>query len=281
MSSNISTLKLSEDTYKNMYEEQCKEVEYIKQFIGNSSKEKIKSLCDENNSLKIENATLKGKVEQAEKSIEAIKTEADKRVKQVQADVNKRIEYAKSSVMRNMEAEYKIKLDNKGYNARADVRRKEVKPAEMRAEAAEKERDRIKEMYEQLLNEHDITHKKLDTLTEKLDENTEKIDTITEYSLEILSVIKQSIVSGESSEKLIEKIDSGIETLNKRECRTKEELEAEDIQIIQMIKDGKSDTDIANIIYEHLSSIQSRRTQLSKRKKTKRFKKLYEELVGN
>ena len=146
---------------------------------------------------------------------------------------------------------------------RKNIRSKEVKPEKEKVEAANNERDRIQNMYESLLSEFNQSH-----------ENEKAILNICS---DILSNIKQLISNGATSDELVEKIDSGIKSLEKKANKNKAELIAEDKKIIQMINDGMSDSDIADIIYSHLNDPKVRRVQLSKRKATQRFK----ELVGN
>ena len=146
---------------------------------------------------------------------------------------------------------------------RKNIRSREVKPEKEKVEQANNERDRVQQMYESLLGEFNQSH-----------ENEKAILSICS---EILNNIKQLINNGATSDELVEKIDSGIKSLEKKATKTKAELVAEDKKIIQMMNDGMSDSDIADIIYSHLDDPKVRRVQLSKRKATQRFK----ELVGN
>ena len=141
---------------------------------------------------------------------------------------------------------------------RKNIRSKEVKPEKEKVEQAKQEVDRIQNMYESLLDEFNQSH--------------ENEKAILDICSDILSNIKQLISNGATSDELVEKIDYGIKSLEKKANKNKAELIAEDKKIIQMINDGMSDSDIADIIYSHLNVLRVRKIKLSKRKHTKRFK---------
>lgn len=213
-----------------------------------SLKSKVKDLEDEAIALRATDAEKDKMIAEKNNQIAEIKKNFD-------TQLANKLEWQK----RQFEAEKAKSLSDQ----RKNIRSKEVKPEREKVEAANSERDRVQNMYDSLLSEFNQSH--------------ENEKTILSICSEILSNIKQLISSGATSDKLVEKIDSGIKSLEKKATKTKAELIAEDKKIIQMIDDGMSDSDIADIIYSHLDDPKVRRVQLSKRKATQRFK----ELVGN
>ena len=213
--------------------------------------------------------SLKNKVKDLENEAIALRaTDAEK--DKLIAEKDKRIDTMKTSYENQLNSklewqrkQFEIEKSKSLSNQRKNIRSKEVKPEREKVEIANNERDRIQHMYESLLAEFNQSH-----------ENEKAILSICS---EILSNIKQLISNGATPDELVEKIDYGIKSLEKKVTKTKAELIAEDKKIIQMIDDGMSDSDIADIIYSHLDDPKVRRVQLSKRKATQRFK----ELVGN
>lgn len=213
-----------------------------------SLKNKVKDLEDEAIALRATDAEKDKMIEEKDNQLAYIRKNFD-------TQLNSRLEWQR----KQFEAEKTQSLSDQ----RKNIRSREVKPEKEKVEQANNERDRVQQMYESLLGEFNQSH-----------ENEKAILSICS---EILNNIKQLINNGATSDELVEKIDSGIKSLEKKVTKTKAELIAEDKKIIQMMNDGMSDSDIADIIYSHLDDPKVRRVQLSKRKATQRFK----ELVGN
>ena len=213
-----------------------------------SLKNKVKDLEDEAIALRATDAEKDKMIEEKDNQLAYIRKNFDNQL-------NSRLEWQR----KQFEAEKNQSLCDQ----RKNIRSREVKPEKEKVEQAKQEVDRIQNMYESLLSEFNQSH-----------ENEKAILSICG---EILNNIKQLINNGATSDELVEKIDSGIKSLEKKATKTKAELIAEDKKIIQMMNDGMSDSDIADIIYSHLDDPKVRRVQLSKRKATQRFK----ELVGN
>lgn len=213
-----------------------------------SLKSKVKDLEDEAIALRATDAEKDKMITEKDNQLAYIRKNFD-------TQLNSRLEWQR----KQFEAEKNQSLSDQ----RKNIRSREVKPEKEKVEAANNERDRIQQMYESLLVEFNQSH-----------ENEKAILSICS---DILNNIKQLISNGATSDELVEKIDSGIRSLEKKTAKTKQELIAEDKKIIQMMNDGMSDSDIADIIYSHLDDPKVRRVQLSKRKATQRFK----ELLGN
>ena len=238
------------------------EVEYLKErinllesVIDYSLAETVKELKSRVKNLEDEAIALRAADTEKDKMI----TEKNNQIAEIKKNFDTQLESKLQWQRRQFEAEKAQSLSDQ----RKNIRSKEVKPEKEKVEAANNERDRIQQMYESLICELNISH-----------ENEKAILNICS---DILNNIKQLISNGATSDELVEKIDSGIKSLEKKANKNKSELIAEDKKIIQMINDGMSDSDIADIIYSHLNDPKVRRIQLSKRKATQRFK----ELVGN
>ena len=249
----VQELKLSNETYKDLYERQIEENEYLKKFIGKSTTSKIAEIERENEILRLENATLKGQVSEKDKHIESLRIETDKRIEQA-------VRIAKQE----KDKEYATKLEDKGKNERRKVRDKEVKPLENKIEQQVQEIDRLQDMHNETMN--------------KLEQVLNELSTNTEITKQVLELVKNLVENGEPKNKIVEAIDNAIEQVNTKKVKSRVELEQEDREIIQLLLSGKTDTEVANIYYSHLNDIEVRRTQLSKRKARKRFKDIAAEL---
>lgn len=234
------------------------EVEYLKErinllesIIDYSLAETLQELKSRVKDLENEAITLRATDSEKDKLI----AEQKNMITYLQTDVDKLADVKASKIVKDIKADYERQLVNAKSNGSRPVRaeNKTLKESLITQQ----------EMYTSLLSEFNQSH-----------ENEKAILSICN---EILSNIKQLISNGATPDELVEKIDSGIKSLEKKVTKTKAELIAEDKKIIQMIDDGMSDSDIADIIYSHLDDPKVRRVQLSKRKATQRFK----ELVGN
>ena len=238
------------------------EVEYLKErinllesVIDYSLAETVQELKSRVKNLENEAIALRAADSEKDKMI----TEKNNQIAEIKKNFDTQLESKLQWQRRQFEAEKAQSLSDQ----RKNIRSKEVKPEKEKVEQAKQEVDRIQQMYESLLREFNQSH--------------ENEKAILDICSEILNNIKQLISNGATSDELVEKIDSGIKSLEKKVTKTKAELIAEDKKIIQMSNDGMSDSDIADIIYSHLDDPKVRRVQLSKRKATQRFK----ELVGN
>ena len=238
------------------------EVEYLKErinllesVIDYSLAETVQELKSRVKNLENEAIALRAADSEKDKMI----TEKNNQIAEIKKNFNNQLE----SKMQWQRSQFELEKKQSLMDQRKNIRSKEVKPEKEKVEAANNERDRIQQMYESLLSEFNQSH--------------ENEKAILDICSDILNNIKQLINNGATSDELVEKIDCGIKSLEKKVNKTKAELIAEDKKIIQMSNDGMSDSDIADIIYSHLADPKVRRVQLSKRKATQRFK----ELVGN
>ena len=115
---------------------------------------------------------------------------------------------------------------------RKNLRHREVKPEREKAEQAKEEVDRIQGMYESLLEQFNKSH--------------ENETTIINMCSEILTVVKQLIVSGETTEKVIEQIDKGVESL--QQYSIEEECEI----IHNFLENGYTNKEIAAYLWPGL-----------------------------
>lgn len=252
------------------------EVEYLKERINLLESVIDYSLAETVQGLKnkvkdLENEAIALRAADAEK--DKMITEKTNQIAEIKKNFNNQLNNKLEWQRRQFDAEKAQSLSDQ----RKNIRSKEVKPEKEKVEQAKKEVDRIQKMYDSLLKEHTKSHENEKAMLNEFNQSHENEKAILSICSEILSNIKQLISSGATSDELVEKIDFGIKSLEKKATKTKAELIAEDKKIIQMIDDGMSDSDIADIIYSHLDNPQTRRVQLSKRKATQRFK----ELVGN
>ena len=238
------------------------EVEYLKErinllesVIDYSLAETVQELKSRVKNLENEAVALRAADTEKDKMI----AEKNNQIAEIKKNFNNQLESKMQWQRRQFEAEKAQSLSDQ----RKNIRSKEVKPEKEKVEQAKQEVDRIQNMYDSLICELNISH--------------ENEKAILDICSDILSNIKQLISNGATSDELVEKIDYGIKSLEKKANKNKAELIAEDKKIIQMINDGMSDSDIADIIYSHLDDPKVRRVQLSKRKATQRFK----ELLGN
>lgn len=238
------------------------EVEYLKErinllesVIDYSLAETVQELKSRVKNLENEAIALRAADTEKDKMI----AEKNNQIAEIKKNFNNQLESKMQWQRRQFELEKKQSLSNQRKNINAKI----VKPKEELVEQSKKEVDRLQNMYDSLICEINISH--------------ENEKAILDICSDILSNIKQLISNGATSDELVEKIDYGIKSLEKKANKNKAELIAEDKKIIQMINDGMSDSDIADIMYSHLNDPKVRRIQLSKRKATQRFK----ELVGN
>lgn len=230
-------------------------VSLLESVLDYSTAQTIDSLRLKNKQLETEAITLRATDSEKDRLL----AEKDKLITEIKNSINTKIKFREEQLRREYEERHKQSL----INMRKNIRQKEVKPKDEIIEQSKEEVDRIQNMYDSLIKEFNKSH--------------ENETTILNLCSDILTNVKKLINNGATHDELVEKIDSGIKSLEKKATKTKAELIAEDKKIIQMIDDGMSDSAIADIIYNHLDDPKVRRVQLSKRKSTQRFK----ELVGN
>lgn len=154
--------------------------------------------------------------------------EKEKRITDLQNNFNSHLS-AQLQLQRNQfEAEKKQSL----MDQRKNIRKNEVKPKEEIVEQAKQEVDRIQGMYESLLEQFNKSH--------------ENETTIINMCSEILTVVKQLIVSGETTEKVIEQIDKGVESL--QQYSIEEECEI----IHNFLENGYTNKEIAAYLWPGL-----------------------------
>lgn len=199
-------------------------INILESVIEYSTAETLKGLREKLQTLEKEVIQLRVKDSEKDRLI----AEKEKRITDLQNNFNHQLN-AQLQLQRNQfEAEKKQSLSDQ----RKNIRSKEVKPEREKAEQAREEVDRIQNMYNQLLNEFKLSHR-----------NEEAIIGLCS---DILSTVKQLVLNGNTSEEIIEKIDTGVETL--QTYTIKEECEI----IHNMLENKYSKKEIANILYPDL-----------------------------
>jgi uncharacterized coiled-coil protein SlyX len=244
----VEKLRVSEESYKNLYDEQKEKIDYLEKFIGDSTVERIKA-----DKGKIE--TLSKKVAEQDKQIAVLNNsikEKEEAISLLREQRDKEIKQAIKRVEREKDNEYAVKLKDKGTNERRNIRNKEVKPLEQKVEEQDKEIDRLQAMHSETM--------------EKLEQVLNELSTNTELTEKVLELVKSLIEKGEPKEKIVDTIDKAIETIDRGsvadECR----------KIHQLVLEGKTQKEIANIMYPDLKR---REVKVSDRIKSKTYQKMF------
>ena len=262
----VQELKLGDDTYKSLYEQQTEKLELLGSILKFSTAEQIKRDQDEIERLKTERDTYKGQAEAA-----------DKRV----AEIEKAYRVAKVNLENSIRAEKEQQLTDFKKNTNS----KKIKPLESKISELELELSSIKEKLDQAEQERDTAVKRVieaETLLKSRDEEIErlktieiKVDTIYNYLTINLEEIKTMIINSKSKEEIIDTIEETEETL-KSNGRL-DDLER-DIQIAKALANGESKSTVANKYLGHRSQPMA---ALSKKLKADRFNSLVEYFKGN
>ena len=200
-------------------------VNLLESVLEYSTAETLNNLKKENKTLTEEAIALRSADEQKDKII----AEKDKLINEIRKNFNTQLKIKTSELRRQFEVEKKQALDKQ----RNNIEYYKVKPEKEKVNIAQEERDRIKEMYDALLSEHKLSH--------------ENEKAIIGLCTDILNNIKTLIKSGETSEEIIKKIDSGVESV--KSISIKEECE----QIHNLLTNGHSKKEIAALMYPDLA----------------------------
>lgn len=262
----VQELKLSNETYKDLYERQLAERETLEEVLKFSVAEQIKRDQEIIKQLTTERDTYKGQAEAADKQVEEIK---------------RAYEIAK----KNIESELRAEKEKQLTDFKKNTNSKKVRPLEDKISSLESELSSDKQKLEQLTVERDEAIKKVvevETLLKSRDEEIvrltsieTKIDTVYEYLVNNLNELKAMINNSSSKEEIIDTIEETEETL-KSNGRL-DDLER-DIQIAKALANGESKSTVANKYLGHRSQPMA---ALSKKLKADRFISLVEYFKGN
>lgn len=216
----------------------------MEEIIDYSVAETVQGLKEKNKELETEAVTLRTKDAEKDKLI----AEKDKLISEIKNNFNNTLNYRLSEQRRMFEEEKKESLSNQ----RKNINSKIIKPKEELVEQAKEEVDRIQNMYNSLLAEFNQSH--------------ENELAIMNMCSEILSTVKQLVVSGSTSEEIVEKIDKGVESLQK--FSIKEECEI----IHNMIEHNHTKKEIAAYLYPDLAR---REQKVQDRINSKTYQEMY------
>ena len=245
----VERLRISEESYKSLYDEQKEKVEYLEKFIGDSTVEKIKQ-----DRRMIE--TLNKKVSEQDKQIAVLSNtikEKEAAIGLLREQRDKEIEEAKNLVRiqleRDKEAEVRESVKHAKANEAFKVRQNEVKP--------------LKAQYEALL-EH------IGETTDRTDKN---VLNLIELVTNGFNRVEQLISEGGTQEEIREAVEEvKRDTISK--INNKEDIIKECREIHSLLEQGKSQKEIANIMYPDLKR---KETKVSDRIKSKTYQKLFNE----
>lgn len=258
-------VKINSEHEADMLRERVNTLETV---ITYSVAEQIKRDKEEIERLKQERDTLKGQISNFEKWRADLISETKRQIEEKEKTSKMLVNQA-TTRRNNVETDY-----NQLFNRSEEEKRK------LNAEI-NKLNNNIVELEKKII-EYDALLKSREEEIERLTSIENKIDTIYEILNINFEDIKTMLKNNDSKEVIIKAIDEIEETVKNKAGKSKEELEAEDREIIRMLNNGKTESEVADIIYSHLDDPKVRRVQLSKRKKTKRYIKIAnEELVGN
>lgn len=196
------------------YEEVRQQLDLLKSFIGQVSIDEIKRL----QGIEKELAVVKAQLQEQRKANADLKVESDKRASLV-----------KASTLRDAEIEKGKAVKNKEYNMRERV----VKPLKKEKEQVEIQRDEAEKRYQELLKQHQLTHKKLDDVLANQEKEKEKLQ-------EILEIIN----SGASIEEVKQEVKKII---------SDDDIEGQIAKIKELLSQGLNQKQIAGILYPTLA----------------------------
>lgn len=243
----LKATPLNVSVSQQVYEELLEENKIIKQFISDCTSAEIQRYRE----LEKDNCVLRAQLSEKEKQIKEIKEQTEKRIKSIEILKDREIEYVKKEAVKKKE-------NNLQYN--------KIRPLEKEKQTVTEERDRLKEMYDSLKEDNKTL----------LEINESQLSLIGEI-LEIVKRVETKIENGSSVEEIKESIKE-INTTVRQRKKTKEELDEEYKQIIDLLNEGKSQKEIGNLLYSHQTE-KSRESTISRIMKRDRFKKLASELL--
>lgn len=257
----VQEITLGDKEYKRLYEEQRDKINYLERFIGDSTVEQIKRDQDKIEKLKTERDTYKGQAE-----------EADKRVN----EIKKAYEVAKINLEKQIRAEKEKQL----IDFKKNTNSKKIKPLESKISELELELNSIKEKLNQAKIDKDIADKRVvevETLLKSRDEEIErlktienKVDSLTELVSSKLESILDIVSNNGSREDIVEAVEKVSESIGKKVST--QSIEDECRLIHSLLEQGKTQKEIAAILYPDLAR---REVKVTDRIKSKTYKKLF------
>lgn len=245
---NVERLKVSEESYKGLYDEQREKIEYLEKFIGDSTVEKIKAdrkMIETLNKKVVEQdkqiAVLSNTVKEKDNTICLLREQRDKEIREAEDRIKIQLE-------RNKEAEVRESVKHAKANEAFKVRQNEVKP--------------LKAQYEALL-EH------IGETTDRTDKN---VLNLIELVTNGFNTVEQLISKGGTQEEIKEAVEEvKRDTISKI---SKDDINEECRKIHSLILEGKTQKEIANIMYPNLAR---KEIKVSDRIKSKAYQRLFEE----
>lgn len=236
---NIERLKVSEDTYKGLYDEQKEKVSYLEKFIGDSTVESIKADKEKITQMDKQIAVLNNSIKEKDSTISLLREQRDKEIREAEDRIRIQLE-------RSKEAEIREKVNSAKSNEAFKVRQNEVKP--------------LKAQYEALL-EH------IGETTDRTDKN---VLSLIELVTNGFNKIEQLISKGGTQEEIKEAVEEvKRDTISKI---SKDDIADECLRIHNLLLEGKTQKEIANIMYPDLKR---REIKVSDRIKSKAYKEMF------
>ena len=202
-------------------------VEVYESVIGYSVAEQMINLQDKVRELEDEAIALRT----ADSTKDKLIAEKDKRIDTMQ----KSYETQLANKLKLQEKQFEAEKAQSLMNQRKNIRAKEVKPEKEKVEAANKERDRIQQMYESLLSEFKQVNEKLDTQTGLL------------YT--ILDIVSSSNDIDEAKEEINElKTNLGIQDTTSRKPSKKDKIAFTEL-VNSLSINGMTNKEIASKLY--------------------------------
>lgn len=242
----VERLRVSEDTYKRLYDEQKDKIEYLEGFIGDSTvekikadKEKIETLSNRVTQQDKEIAVLSNTVKEKDNTISLLREQRDKEIREAEDRIKIQLERSKGAEIREA---VKSAKSNEAFK----IRQNEVKP--------------LKAQYEALL-EH------IGETTDRTDKN---VLGLIELVTNGFNKIEQLISKGGTQEEIKEAVEEvKRDTISKI---SKDDIVEECKEIHRLLSEGKTQKEIANLMYPDLNR---RETKVSERIKSKTYQKLF------
>lgn len=236
---------------RSLYDREKELRETYERVISEAVAIEIETLREQNSQLMSERDLLRGKVEQSDKLVGEIKKAYDIKVRQVE---------------RQAETVRQQSLSDQ----RKNIKSKNLRPLEI-------ERDNLKEQNQQLMSELEQLKAKWvesETLLKSRDEEIERLQTI-EFKLDTLSDVMtdkldcliEMIKSGRDTSEIVETVEQIKSTMT-----TKPDVESECRLIHQLINEGKTQRDIAKIVFPGVARGEAK---VSERKKSKTWLRLF------
>ena len=207
-------------------------ISLLESVIDYSIAETLQGLKDKVKNLETEAITLRTKDAEKDKLI----AEKEQRITEMKNNFNNTLEYRLKEQRRQFEAEKKQSLSDQRKNINAKI----IKPKEELVEQSKKEVDRVKEMYNSLL--------------EQFKQVNDKLDTHTTLLYQIIDIVSNSSNIEEAKEEIDEvitenKVALGIQYVDSRKPSKAEKIAFANL-VNQLSELGKTNKEIAQQLYE-------------------------------